>query len=302
MTAREAVRAGTGRADTGRPWSSSGFWFVAPFGVLFVAFLAFPLLYGLWMSFTGESLTGRGGLVGLDNYVEAFTDPLVWTTLLNTLWFTVISTVPLVVIALVMALLVDLGLPGRWLWRLAFFAPYLLPVAAVALLWQFLYQPELGLINNFLAGFGAAAVPWLTTKGVAMAAVAATTVWWTVGFNFLLLLAGLQAIPQQLYEAAALDGAGGWRQTWSVTLPQLRRTLVLVAVLQVLASLKVFDQIYLMTTGGPDDSTRSVIQYIYDTGFTGYRLGYASAIAYVFFVVIAVISVAQLRLLRNREG
>lgn len=284
------------------PGTRTGLAFVAPFVVLALAFLVFPLLYGLWLSFTGESLTGGGGPVGLANYAEALRDPLVWRTLWNTVLFTVLSTVPLVLVPLAMALLVDLGLPGQWLWRFAFFAPFLLPVTAVTLVWGFLYQPELGLINSFVTALGLESVQWLTTPGVAMLAVVATTVWWTAGFNFLLLLAGLQAVPQHLYEAAALDGAGGWRQTWSVTLPMLSRTIGLVVVLQVIASLKLFDQVYLLTEGGPEDSTRSVLQYVYDSGFTGYRLGYASAIAYLFFALIAVISIVQLRLAGRREA
>lgn len=284
------------------PGPRTGLGFVAPFVVLAAAFLVFPLLYGLWLSFTGESLTGGGGPVGFANYVEALGDPLVWRTLGNTVLFTVLSTVPLVLVPLGMALLVDLGLPGQWLWRFAFFAPFLLPVTAVTLVWGFLYQPELGLINSFLTGLGLESVQWLTTPGVAMLSVVVATVWWTAGFNFLLLLAGLQAVPQHLYEAAALDGAGGWRQTWSVTLPMLSRTIGLVVVLQVIASLKLFDQVYLLTEGGPADSTRSVLQYVYDSGFTGYRLGYASAIAYLFFALIAVISVVQLRLAGRREA
>ncbi len=135
-----------------------------------------------------------------------------------------------------------------------------------------------------------------------MWAIALLTVWWTVGFNFLLYLAALQSLPDTLYEAAALDGAGAWRRLWSITLPQLRRTTVLVGMLQVLASLKVFDQIYILTKGGPNDSTRPILEYIYDVGFTGYRLGYASAISYLFFALIIVVSIAQLRFFPRQEG
>lgn len=280
-----------------------GIGFMVPFGIFFVAFLVVPILYGIYLSFTNESLTGAGaGEYSFRNYAEAFGDAEVWSSMLNTVWFTVLSTVPLILVALVMALLTDLGLPGQWLWRLAFFAPFLLPVTVVTLIWAWMYQPDLGLINDTLGRFGLSGVGWLSGERIAMWSIAIVTTWWTVGFNFLLYLSALQAIPHQLYEAASLDGAGGWRQLWSVTLPLLRRTTGLVLVLQILASLKVFDQIYQLTGGGPNGATRSILEYVYDTGFTGYRLGYASAISYIFFAIIVIISIAQLKLFTRREA
>jgi multiple sugar transport system permease protein len=281
---------------------SPGLLFALPFLVLFAVFMVWPLGQGLWMSLTDTSLSAHSpSFVGLDNFTEAFGDTEMWRALGHTVWFTVLSTVPLVVVALGMALLVHTGLPGQWVWRLAFFAPYLLPVGVVSLLWIWLYQPDLGLYNHLLGAVGLDTVGWLSDTSVAMWAVALTTLWWTVGFNFLLYLAALQSVPDHLYEAAALDGAGAWRRLWSVTLPQLRRITVVVTVLQVLASLKVFDQVYLLTKGGPDGSTRPVVEYVYDVGFTGYRLGYASAISYIFFALVLLASAAQFAALRRRE-
>jgi multiple sugar transport system permease protein len=281
---------------------TSGLWFVLPFLVFFAAFLAWPVIYGLWMSLTDQSLTGAGGFTGLSNFAEAFADPEVWRTLGNTVWFTIISSVPLVLFALVMALLVNLGLPGQWLWRLSFFAPFLLMVTVVTLIWVWMFQPDLGLVNHLLGYVGIGPVGWLSEEGVAMWSIAIATVWWTVGFNFLLYLAALQNIPQHLYEAASIDGAGGWRRLFSITLPLLKRTTGLIIVLQILASLKVFDQIYLMTSGGPAGSTRSILLYVYDTGFTGYRLGYAAAISYIFFALIVVLAIAQMKFFSRRES
>ncbi|OON82898.1 carbohydrate ABC transporter permease [Streptomyces tsukubensis] len=297
------VPTGVRRTAAGRS-RRTGPLFVAPFLVFFVLFLVVPLGWGLWMSFTDSSLTGRGdgAFAGLANYAEALTDAEMWSSLGNTAVFTVLSSVPLVVVALIMALLVHTGLPGQWLWRLAYFMPYLLPVAVVWQIWLMLFQPGQGPLNSMLGAVGLDGIGWLTDTKFAMWAVVLVTVWWTVGFNFLLYLAALQAVPDHLYEAAAIDGAGAWRRLWSITLPQLRRTTGLIAVLQVLASLKVFDQIYLLTRGGPDGSTRPVVEYIYDTGFTGYRLGYASAISYVFFAILIVLSIAQFRLFSRREA
>ncbi|MEU6102520.1 carbohydrate ABC transporter permease [Streptomyces flaveolus] len=276
--------------------------FVLPFLVFFGLFLVWPVVQGLWMSLTDASLSLRGTeFVGFANYAEAFGDPDVWSSLGNTVFFTVISCVPLVLVALAMALLVHSGLAGQWVWRLAYFAPYLLPVTVVTLIWTWLYQPDIGLGNQLLTSLGLEPVGWLSDESVAMWSVAALTVWWTVGFNFLLYLAALQSLPVAYDEAAALDGAGAWRRLWSVTLPQLRHTTVLVAILQMLASLKVFDQIYILTKGGPNGSTRPILEYVYDVGFTGYRLGYASAVSYVFFAIVIVISVVQLRFFRQ-EG
>ncbi|MFJ8790770.1 carbohydrate ABC transporter permease [Streptomyces sp. NPDC102462] len=279
-----------------------GLLFALPFLILFALFLLWPLAQGLWMSLTDTSLSAHTpGFVGLDNFTEALRDADMWRSLGNTAWFTVLSTVPLVVVALGLALLVHTGLPGQWVWRLAFFAPYLLPVGVVSLLWIWLYQPDLGLINHLLETLGLGQLAWLSDESVAMWAVVLTTLWWTAGFNFLLYLAALQSVPDQLYEAAALDGAGAWRRLWSITLPQLSRITVVITVLQILASLKVFDQVYLLTKGGPNGSTRPVVEYVYDVGFTGYRLGYASAISYIFFALVLIASAAQYAALRRRE-
>ncbi|MCX0247341.1 carbohydrate ABC transporter permease [Streptomyces sp. NPDC008163] len=285
-----------------RSLTRGGGLFVLPFLIVFALFLVWPIVQGLWMSLTDASLSLRGTeFVGFANYSEAFGDPDVWSSLGNTVFFTVISCVPLVLVALGMALLVHSGLAGQWVWRLAYFAPYLLPVTVVTLIWTWLYQPDIGLGNQLLTSLGMEPVGWLSDESVAMWSVAALTVWWTVGFNFLLYLAALQSLPTTYDEAAALDGAGAWRRLWSVTLPQLRHTTVLVAMLQVLASLKVFDQIYILTKGGPNGSTRPILEYVYDVGFTGYRLGYASAVSYIFFAIVIVVSVLQLRFFRQ-EG
>jgi multiple sugar transport system permease protein len=277
-------------------------WFTGPYLLAFALFLAIPAVYGLWMSFTDRSLTGREtSFVGLANYVEALSDPKMWSALGNTVFFTVITTVPLVLVSLAMALLVATGLPGQWLWRLSYFAPFLLASAVVSAISLWIFQPGGGLVTGVLEYLGVAEIGWLTEEGVAMWSIAIVTLWWTVGFNFLLYLAAIQAIPDHLYEAAAIDGAGPLRRLASITLPMLRRTTGLILLLQVLASLKVFDQIYILTKGGPNGSTRPVLEYVYDVGFTGYRLGYASAVSYLFFALVIVVSLVQLRLFRQED-
>ncbi|WP_207453880.1 carbohydrate ABC transporter permease [Desertivibrio insolitus] len=280
-----------------------GWAFVAPLVVFFALFLVWPLIHGLYLSFTDQSMTGAGGaFVGLANYAEAFADAEMWRALWNTVWFTLLSTVPLVLIALVMALLVEAGLPGKWLWRLSFFMPFLLASTVVSLIWVWIFNPQLGLVNSVLQSFGLAAVPWLQDPTVSMISIVIATVWWTVGFNFLLYLAAIQNIPEQQYEAASIDGAGRWRKLWSVTLPQLAPTTMLIVILQILASLKVFDQIYQMMNQLVTPATQSVVVYIFDTGFTGYRFGYASAISYIFFAIVLIISLVQFRTNARRSA
>ncbi|MET9430659.1 sugar ABC transporter permease [Streptomyces sp. NPDC003036] len=290
---------------TGRHWTEHGLVFVAPFLAVYGLFLVWPFLSGIGMSLTSENITASGAAyVGLDNYAEAVRDPEVWSSLWNTVWFTVLSTVPLVVVGLGLALLAHQLRVVQWLWRLSWFAPFLLPSGVVCLLFaQMIYPSGFGLADQLLASAGLEpGIGWLTDERYAMLSIVLTTVWWTVGFNFLLYLAALQAIPLHLYEAAELDGAGAWRRLWHITLPMLHRTTGLIVVLQVLASLKIFDQVYLMTGGGPDDSTRPILQYVYQQGFTGYRIGYASAVSYLFFALILTVSLVQPWLSRRHRA
>ncbi|MCF6521636.1 carbohydrate ABC transporter permease [Streptomyces sp. JJ36] len=286
-----------------RRWTEHGLAFVAPFLLVYALFMIWPLLSGIGMSFTDENITGGdASFVGFANYAEALGDPGMWASLWNTVWFTVLSTVPLVLLGLGLALLANELRVVQWLWRLSWFAPFLLPSGVVCMLFLYMiYTPEFGLADQLLASVGLhPGIGWLTDERYAMLSIVATTVWWTVGFNFLLYLAALQSIPQHLYEAAELDGAGAWKRLWHITLPMLRRTTFVVVVLQVLNSLKIFDQVYLLTGGGPDDSTRVLLQYVYQQGFTGYRIGYASAVSYVFFALILIVSLVQPWLSRRR--
>ena len=274
----------------------AGYLFVAPFLLAYAAFLIFPVLLGLRMSLYNASLVAADSqFLGLANYRELFGDPDFWSSLWHTILFTLLSTPPLVVLAFVFALLANRAIPARWFFRLSFFAPWVLPSSVVALIWIWIYQPGFGLINSYLVMLGLPEVAWLPDESVAMISVVIATVWWTLGFNFVLYLAGLQEIPQEIYDAASVDGAGPLSQVRWITIPMLARTTILVLTLQIFASLNVFDQIYIMnTTGGLNyTATRPIIQYIYEQGFTSYRVGFASAISYVFFLLVLVVGLAQ---------
>jgi multiple sugar transport system permease protein len=301
------TRSGPARATTrrDRPDESrrSALGLLAPFVVLYILFIIGPALYGLVISFFNTSLVqpGLSTFAGLENYREALSNSDFWSSLWHTVWFTILTTPPLIVLGFVFALLADRVAKGRWFFRLAFFAPYVMPSAVVALIWIWLYTPGLGLLEAGLGWIGVTAPNWLGDPNWAMPSLAITTIWWTLGFNFVLYLAGLQDIPHELYEAASLDGASPWQQIRSITIPLLGRTTTLVAVLQVIASLKVFDQMYIMTAGGPNFATRSILEYVYDEGFTNFRVGYASAVSMLFFIVVLAVSAIWFWLVRKQE-
>jgi multiple sugar transport system permease protein len=296
---RNESQEGRGPDSSGRSAAA----LLAPFVFLYVLFIIGPAIYGLILSFFNTSLvkSGFSSFAGLGNYSEALTNNEFWDALWHTIWFTILTTPPLIVLGFVFALLADRIGRARWFFRLAFFAPFVMPSAVVALIWIWLYTPGLGLIEAGLGWIGITAPNWLGDPNWAMPSLAITTIWWTLGFNFVLYLAGLQDIPQELYEAASLDGAGPWQQIRDITIPLLGRTTTLVAVLQVIASLKVFDQMYIMTQGGPNFATRSILQYVYDEGFTNFRVGYASAVSMLFFVVVLAVSAIWFWLVRKQE-
>jgi multiple sugar transport system permease protein len=297
-TAPPPPRTQTAPADVARPPGRrrddrrAAIGFLAPFLILYVLFVVGPAIYGLVMSFFDTSLvkSGLGKFVGFDNYVEAFKSSDFWESMWHTVWFTILTTPPLVVLSFVFALLAERASHGKWFFRLAFFAPYILPSAVMALIWVWLYTPGLGLASATVEKFGFTAPGWLGDPNWAMTSIAIATVWWTLGFNFVLYLAGLQDIPRELYEASAIDGASPWQQIRGITIPLLARTTTLVVTLQVIASLKVFDQMYIMTSGGPNFSTRPALEYIYDVGFTDYRVGYGAAASTLYFILLLIVS------------
>jgi len=290
---REKAPAGQNRAG----WLLS-----SPFIVLYVLFLIGPVLIGVVISlFNTTTVTpGLGDFVGFSNYGDVLTNKDFWASMWHSVLFTLLTTPLLVLLPLLFAILASRLTRGRWFYRLAFFAPYVVPSSAVCLIFAFMYTPQTGLITNAFGWVGLTAPDFLGTTSGAWFAVVLLTLWWTFGFNFILYTAAIQEISEEVYEAAAIDGAGPWQQIRSITVPLLAPTMSLVFILQMLASLKVFDQIFLLLAGGPNYSTRPVIEYIYDTGFTSYRGGYAAAATMVYFLVLVAISTGWL-LLRNRR-
>ena len=274
----------------------SAWLFIAPFGIFYLAFLLGPTIYMFVMSFFNTSTvrTGLGSFAGFANYAEMLSRADFWSSLWHTLQFTLYTTPPLVILAFIFAVLTNRVRHGQWFFRLAFFLPFILPSATISLIWVFIFTPSTGLWASVQQLFGATpGAGVLSSPNTAMIGIAIATLWWTLGFNFVLYLAGLQEIPRELYEAAAVDGASPWQQIWSITVPMLSRTTTLVILLQIIASLKIFDQVYLMTGGGPGISTQVSLQLITGTAFTDNRVGAASAASVLLFLVIIVIAVIR---------
>jgi multiple sugar transport system permease protein len=287
IKARPAAASGALRGE-----NRAGWLFATPFLALYIAFLIGPVLIGLLISLfnTTTVKAGIGSWVGLSNYADVLSNGDFWASMWHSVLFTLLTTPLLVLLPLMFAIFASRIARNQWFFRLAFFAPYVVPSAAVCLIFAFMYTPETGLITNAFSWVGLTAPDFFGTTSGAWFAVVLLTVWWTFGFNFILYTAAIQEISEEVYEAALIDGAGPWQQIRHITIPLLRPTMGLVLILQVLSSLKVFDQIYILLTGGPAYSTRPVIQYIFDTGFSAYRGGYAAAATMVYFVVLVLIS------------
>ncbi len=274
--------------------------FLAPGLLLFAVYRLYPLLEGLRLSFTNARL-GRASAqwVGLANYTRLAEDTRFHVSLVNTAFYTVASTLPILAVPLVLALALNRG-KLRTLLRSVFFFPFTLSVVTVGLTWLWLLDPVVGPFNYYLRALGGPARSWLADPHTAMWAIIVTTVWWVTGYYLVIYLAGLQDIPRELHEAAALDGASRWRTFWAITLPLLRPVLLFVVVTHVIGSFQLFGQVFVLTGGGPGDATRTVVQHLYETAFQNFfQFGAASAMAWVLFAVILLFSVLQFRLLRG---
>jgi multiple sugar transport system permease protein len=276
--------------------------FLAPALLILGAFVAWPMLSALRLSFTDSSGFGSEDWVGLDNYIRVFTDPDILSAMLNTLWYTVLFTPTAVLVALLLALVLNSpALPFRGFFRTALFLPFIISLAVAAFAWSYLLDPRLGLLNYWLQGLGIQLGDVLEDPALAMPAVALVAVWKNFGFYMVIFLAGLQDIPASLYEAARMDGAGAWRRFTNVTLPLLSNTFAFVLIFALIASLQAFDQIYVMTGGGPYGHTQTIVMEIYESGFRKLDLGFASALSYVLLLATLLLSVVQFVFFGRRE-
>lgn len=276
--------------------------FLAPSLIVLIAFTLYPMVQAAYLSLTDYNLIRAASFVGLDNYFELFKDPAFWNAFSNTIVYAVVVTPVTVVLALVFALMLNQRFVGRSFARTAIFLPFIVSLGIIAIAWAFLLDPNIGLLSYWLGLVGI--VPeqgWLNDPRYAMAAVMAVGVWKNVGFYMVIYLAGLQSIPADIYEAARLDGAGAWQRFRSMTLPLLSNQTLLVSVLALIATLQAFDQIWVMTHGGPFFRTETLVMLVYREGFQQLRFGYASAISFVLLVFVFILSMVQFGYLRRKQ-
>jgi multiple sugar transport system permease protein len=272
--------------------------FITPFGAIYLLFFIYPSLRVVQLSFTNSDITGIGEYIGFANYRRLMRDPLFWRSMWNTVYFVLLTVVPITLFGLLFALMVVRLERLKGLVLGAFFLPYILPVSVVTLIWEWMLNTNFGIIN-FILG---ARISWLNDPTLAMPSIALVTLWWTVGFPTLLFIAGLENISKTYYEAAAIDGAGSWQLFTAITWPLLWPVTSLVLTLQLITSLRIFAQVYLLTDGGPFNATIVVLQYMYRQAFQQFNSGYASAIAVVLFVVILIISYLQLKFFKGMRA
>lgn len=277
---------------------SDKFWaaiLLAPNFIGFLVFILFPMIASFFLSFTEWDLLTDMKWIGFGNYQELASDETFWKVLWNTLYYTLGTVPPGIILSLILAVALNQPIRGVKTYRALYFLPVISSSVAVAVVWQWLYNPEFGLLNYILSLFGIEGPLWLTSTTWAMPAVIITSIWKNLGFNMLLFLAGLQGIPDTYYEAAEIDGANGFAKFRYITLPLLSPTTFFVVVMSIISSFQAFDLVHVMTQGGPARSTSVLVHYLYQNAFQYFRMGYASAIAYVLFFLVFIVTMIQLK-------
>jgi multiple sugar transport system permease protein len=275
--------------------------FLAPSLVILGIFVVYPMTQALYLSFTDYDVLNPASWVGAANYRELLSDEAFRNALVNTLYYAVVATPVSVFLALGCALLLNRRFPLRGLGRTAVFLPVVVGLAIVAIAWSFLLDPDIGLLSYWLSKVGVTADSgWVRDPTLAMPAVLIVGIWKNIGFYMVIYLAGLQSIPRDLYEAAEVDGASPWQRFRNVTWPLLANQTMLVTILCAIATLQAFDQIFVMTHGGPFFRTETLVMLIYRQGFTEFRFGYAAAISWALVLLILVLSFIQFAYFRKR--
>lgn len=266
--------------------------FLAPAVIYFSVFFFYPIGYEFWLSLHGGQQTDVW--VGMENYVRAVQDDRVLHSFWVTALFAIGTTGGSIVIGLALAMVLDMPLRGRVVFRAAILFPYMISFVIVALMWRNILDPYVGILNRVLMKLNLPQQFWLSNYDQALLAIIGITIWHGVGYTMILFLAGLQGIPRDYYDAAKLDGANAWKLFWSITLPLLAPTTLFVSVIGVISSLQAFAQPYVMTQGGPADATRLFVYHVFQSGFGELNFGYASALAFLMFLVILLLTVVQL--------
>lgn len=285
-----------GNSDT-----RDGLLFCLPFFLAFALFLVFPMIFGFFISFFDWNILSTRKWIGLGNYIAVFKDATFYSSLWHTILFVLISTPLLLVTGFLMALFITSKSKLRGLAENVFFIPYVLSITVIGTLWAWIFQKNYGILNKLLQLAGIASVGWLTEPSPAIWSIIITTIWWTAGFNMILFSAGIKQISEEIFDAAKIDGASYIQTVLHIIIPLERPTTVLCLILQIIASFNIFGQVYVMTGGGPHGSTRVLVQYIYESGFKYFRMGYSSAMAYILFFIILIISLIQYKVLASEK-
>ena len=287
----------SGLRDRFRRSNRSAYGLVLPYVIFFLAFVAYPLTFSLLLVFHRWNIVTPMEWIGLKNFTRLLEDPLFYASLLNTLVFLLLHIPLQVVVALGFALLLNSRIPGRGFFRAVYFMPVVVSGVVVTILWQQLYSFDNGLLNGMLRAVGIGPVPWLVDPRIAMPAIALMATWKNVGIYIVLFLAGLQTIPRELYDAASVDGATPSRQFLHITLPMLNPTMVVIVVLSTIGGFSLFIEPYVLTGGGPMQSTLSGMLYIYNQGFYFNHMGYAATLGFVYAMIILLVVLLQRRLI-----
>jgi multiple sugar transport system permease protein len=278
----------------------SGLLFVAPYLAVFTVLIVYPLFSGMWLSLHKADLFGGSQFIGIENYARLFRDAVFLTSIRNTCYFVLLTVPALTLIGLGLALALNDNSRRSAILRGLFFSSSVLSVTIVTLIWRMVLIPDGGLVSNLLATIGLPAIPFLSDAHLAMPAIAITTIWWCIGLPMMLFLAALQQVPADLYEAAALDNAGRWRTLLSITLPSIRRTAVVVVVIEIILQFQLFGQAQIMTLGGPNNASLPIVLFIYQIGFQRWDIGYAAAASEVLFCIILAAAMTQFFAARSR--
>lgn len=283
------------------PWVPVAF--LVPGGMLITLVFVYPAFKALGLSFTNFNMITPAEPVGLANYARLWADPFFWNALGNTLLYLAVVVPVLVVAPIFLALLVNRSLPGITFFRAALYLPVVTSLVISALMWKWVYE-ERGLLNHFLLASGITDTPvaFLTDPANALFSVMAVTAWSGMGYYMVIYLAGLQAIPRHLYEVAEVEGVPRWKQVLWITIPLLRPQVALVAVMSSIGAMKVFEEVYVMTQGGPLDASKTLVFYLYESAFVDFEMGYAAALGVVLFAITLALSLANLWLLRSKAA
>ncbi len=275
------------------------FWFLLPFLSVFVLFRLGPSIAGLIVGFTKWDIIGGAQFVGLANFKQLGGDPYFLISLQNTLAFLLLTVPPLVICGLLLAVLLNLPIKGRNLVRTIVFSPYVIMPAVIGIIWNWIFDNNFGILNYYLGWIGIKPVEWLTSEKWALLSVSIVTVWSMIGYNMILYLAGLQGVDPELYEAAHIDGASNFHILTRITFPMLQPVTSIIVTLTLIYTVQIFDQIYVMTSGGPGTATLTLVQYMYGQAFQYYNLGYGSAIGCIILLFLTLLVIIQSKLIKS---